>query len=149
MIRIVVPLILALVAYFGPWSGGISAAFSAGNSADATLACIMALDLPTSPNCLPSGDLSSMLIGYTSVLGVVAAVLSILGLLPLVGRLTSVAVIAAGGVGIAAAGMIIAGALGDAGIGAVGWGAWGSLVLGLITVFLGFGGLRGEGGSDY
>jgi hypothetical protein len=148
MIRIVVPILLALVAYLGPWSDGVGADFG-GTSADATLSCVMALELPTSPRCLPGGSLQEQLIGYTSVLGVLAGVLSILGLLPLVGRVTSVAVLAAGGVALVAAGLTVMDGLNGAGVGAVGWGAWAAMALGLVTIFLGFGGLRGEGGPDY
>ncbi|MEM9809719.1 MAG: hypothetical protein AAF788_00685 [Pseudomonadota bacterium] len=146
VIRILLPLILAVVAFFGPWLGTYG--FDLG---EPTIGCLLDFQLSVSGACAPSGDLKQMLVTYTMILGGVGAVLSILGLLPLIGRLTSLVVMAAGLSGLAASVMfVLAMVNGGQGFDVVGlgWGAIATGVLGLMTAVVGLGGVRGES-QDY
>jgi hypothetical protein len=141
MIRIVLPLILIALAGFGPWTDSGATGITI---ADKTIGCVAELKLPTTAACMPEGALAQKLIAWTMVLGGAAAVLSILGLLPLVGRVTSIVVIAAGALGLGAAGYGIMGAMEAGGVASTPWGVWATLVAALATAFVGFNGLRGE-----
>ena len=146
MIRILLPLILAVVAFFGPWMGTYG--FDLG---EPTVGCFLDFNPSITGDCAPSGDLKQMLVTYTMLLGGAGAVLSILGLLPLIGRLTSLVVMAAGLAGVAAFAMFaLAMVNGDNGFDfiALGWGAIATGVLGLMTAVVGLGGVRGES-DDY
>lgn len=145
MVRIFLPLVLAVVAFVGPWLPAGDGAFTGADSANATIDCLLDLELSVTGTCAPAGsNLGQQLVGYTVLGGVGAAVLSILGLLPLVGRLTSLGVIAAGGVGTVASSMALLALTGPNALGFmdIGWGAYAALVLGLITIWSGFDGVR-------
>lgn len=145
MIRIFLPLILAVVAFFGAWGGGQSGF----DFAAPTVNCFLDLKPSFASECLPNGALGQQLIGYTVVLGAAAAVLSVIGLLPLVGRLTSVLVIGSGMAGVIAAVMAATGVFGGGSLDwAATWGIWATALVGLATAFVGLNGVRGETG-DY
>lgn len=150
MIRVFLPLLLAVVAFFGPWAPEKGGAFRGLDSAGSTVDCLLELEPSVTGPCAPEGDtLAQRLIGYTVLAGAGAGILSILGLLPLVGRLTSVAVVAAGAVGLGASGMALMNLVGDNAVPFMdmGWGAYGSFVLGLAALWSGIDGIR-HGNDD-
>ncbi|MEM1409198.1 MAG: hypothetical protein AAGG79_00460 [Pseudomonadota bacterium] len=145
MIRIFLPLLLAVAAYFGPWTQDFAGSFSGADSAGSTVDCFLDLEPGVTGPCAPTGAvLGQKLVGYTVIVGAGAAVLSVLGLLPLIGRLTSLAVIGAGLCAVAAAALIAVDVNGPngAGFGAIGWGAYASIVLGLANIWSGIDGAR-------
>ena len=150
MIRVFLPLLLAVVAFFGPWTPEKGGAFHGFDSAGSTVDCLLELEPSVTGPCAPEGNgLAQQLIGYTVLAGAGAGILSILGLLPLIGRITSIAVVGAGGVGLAASGMALMNLVGDNAIpfAEIGGGAYGSLVLGLAALWSGFDGIR-HGNDD-
>lgn len=142
MIRIFLPLVMAVVAFFGPWSSAPGAVMNGFDFARPTVECFVDLNPSFAGPCAPTGTLAERLVTYTVIGGGFAGILSIIGLLPLIGRLTSLVVMAAGGLGAAAAITTAVSALGGEGIAVVGWGAWGALAAGLATVFAGLMGVR-------
>ncbi|MEO1657457.1 MAG: hypothetical protein AAFR65_07020 [Pseudomonadota bacterium] len=150
MIRILLPLALAAVALFGPWmADGNGNSMNGFDIAPATVNCALDFDLSVEA-CKPQGELFNELVGYTMLFGGASAVLSLVGLLPLIGRLTSMTVVAAGMTGVGAFGSLLLGMMQSGGIdfGVIGLGAYGTLLLGVLTMFAGVNGIRGEG-SDY
>ncbi|MEM0930590.1 MAG: hypothetical protein AAGI89_14980 [Pseudomonadota bacterium] len=150
MIRILLPLALAAVALLGPWmADGNGNAMNGFDLAPTTVNCALDFDFSVEA-CKPQGDLLNELVGYTMLFGAGSAVLSLVGLLPLIGRLTSMTVVAAGLTGVGAFGVLVLGMMQGAGLdlAVIGLGAYGTLILGLLTVFAGLNGIRGEG-SDY
>lgn len=148
MIRIFIPLAMAIVAFLGPWT---AEGLKGSDAAKPTVDCVLDANISFDTACRPAGTLAAELIGYSVVFGAIAAVLSVIGLLPFVGRLTSMTVVAAGMTGLGAAGMAVAAMFGPNGPGLVPelWGVWGTGILGLVAVFNGLGGIRGEGQPDY
>ncbi|MEM6913173.1 MAG: hypothetical protein AAF511_04270 [Pseudomonadota bacterium] len=150
MVRILLPIALAAVALFGPWmADGNGNSLTGYDLAPATVDCALDFDFSVEA-CKPKGELFNEMIGFTILFGAASAVLSLIGLLPVLGRLTSMTVVAAGMTGIGTFGVMLMGMMEAGGIdfGVIGLGAYGSLVLGLLTMFAGFNGIRGEG-SDY
>mgnify|MGYP006266183349 CR=1 FL=1 len=146
MIRIFLPLLLAVVAFFGPWTASDRAgSFYGHDSAGTTVDCLLDLNLSVKGACAPAGaSIAEQLIGWTVLAGMAAAVLSVLGLLPVIGRLTSLLVIGAGLVGLGAAGMTLMQLTGTGAlpISAIGWGTYGALALGLACLWAGIDGVR-------
>lgn len=147
MVRILFPLFMALMAFFGPWEQTSKGPVHGFDLADNTIGCFIDLNPSITGECAPAGEIAEQLVSYTVVGGGFAAVLGIFGLLPIVSRITSLATLVAGGVGLAAALATVALAVNGAGLSLVGWGAWGTLALGMFTVFAGLSGFRD--GNDY
>jgi hypothetical protein len=75
----------------------------------------------------------------------IAAALGVLGLLPFVGRLTSIATAIAGVVAVGAMGYLILTLMGTSeGLGGVQWGAYLTGGAGLLTLISGLSGMRGR-----
>ncbi|MEM9838308.1 MAG: hypothetical protein AAF830_04040 [Pseudomonadota bacterium] len=145
MVRIFLPLIMAVVAFLGPWLPSGDGAFMGSDSANATIDCFLDLELSVTGACAPAGsNLGQQLVGYTVLGGAAAAVLSIVGLLPFIGRLTSIGVIGAGAVGVVASVMALLALTGPNALGFtdIGWGAYATLAVGLITMWSGLDGMR-------
>ena len=150
MIRILLPIAMAAVAFLGPWmDDGNGNSMNGFDIAPTTVNCALDFDF-TVEACKPQGELFNELVGYTMIFGAASAVLSLIGLLPLIGRLTSMTVVAAGMTGVGAFGTLLMSMFQGGGIdvGVIGLGAYGTLILGLLTIFAGLNGIRGEG-SDY
>ncbi|MEO1041974.1 MAG: hypothetical protein AAFX52_06760 [Pseudomonadota bacterium] len=150
MIRILLPLALAAVALMGPWmADGNGNSVNGYDLAPATVDCALDFDFSVE-TCKPKGELFNELVGYTILFGAASAVLSLIGLLPVLGRLTSITVVAAGMTGIGTFGTMLMGMMQAGGIdfGVIGLGAYGTLVLGILTMFSGLSGIRGDD-SDY
>ena len=144
MTRILFPLFMALMAFFGPWKDTPNGQTHGFDLADNTVGCFIELEPSFTGDCAPLGTLAERLVTYTVIGGSFAAVLSIFGLLPIVSRITSLAVLAAGGVGLAASLLSATDALSTDTLNFVGWGAWGTLALALITVISALSGFRGN-----
>ncbi|MCQ8185017.1 hypothetical protein [Parvularcula maris] len=140
MIRIVFPLAMAAAAFFGIWSGGVSGQELAGP----TLSCLIDVALSSGSGCLPDGPIAESLVTYTILGGVAAALLSVLGLIRFVGRLTSVAVLAAGAIGLGASGMAAIATFGAGTPPMEVWGVWATLAGAVMTVLAGILGVRGS-----
>ncbi|MEM1380951.1 MAG: hypothetical protein AAGH41_10045 [Pseudomonadota bacterium] len=146
MVRIFLALLLGVVAFFGPWFPiGLEDKFHGFDSAGQTIDCFLRAEISISSECAPAGkNLSERLIGYTVLGAMAAAVISILGLLPYIDRLTSAFVALAGGLAVTAAGMTFFQMMGEGGLSFtdMDWGAYGALVLGLACIWAGFDGMR-------
>ena len=155
MIRIILPLAMAAAAFFGPWfvetstgdfTGTKQATISGDYFVGATVDCFLAQNFSISGECAPNNGRDGLLMFGAVAGGVMAGVLGILGLLPFVGRLTSLFTIVAGAVGLAAVAnfastSVLADTLSFADLR---WGAYGTGGLALITLLSGFGGLGGR-----
>ena len=153
MIRILLSLAVAAAAFFGPWfveetrgaiTGSREAVVLGDVFAGDTVACALSGTLSLSGACAPEGGLMGALVTAAVGLGVLSAALNVLGLLPVIGRLTSLFAIAAGAAGVAALGVVATSVMGEAGLGALRWGAYATGGFGLLLVLAGLSGLRGD-----
>ena len=153
MIRILLSLAVAAAAFFGPWfveetrgaiTGPREAVVLGDVFAGDTAACALSGTLSVSGACAPKGDLMGTLVTAAVGLGVLSAALNVLGLLPVVGRLTSLFAIAAGAAGVAALGVVAVSVMGEAGLGALRWGAYATGGFGVLLALAGVSGLRGD-----
>lgn len=157
MIRVLLPLAIAAAAYFGPWmvdtTGSIlSDAYQAAAAdgvafAGSTAECAKDLKISLNGECEPEYGILGKLVAGTVLLSIVSAVLSIVGLVPLVGRLTSIVTVITGAMAIVTVAwfgkelLAVDGAV----ITDLRWGAYATGVFGLLTVFAGMAGMRGDG----
>ena len=159
MIRIFLPLAIVAAMFFGPMfsvetkdpvrgesMSTVTGDYFIGN----TVACVRALKLPVGEDCASTGKIKdSTLVGnvlsWSALLAGVAAVLGVPGLLPFIGRMTSIVTVAAGVAAIGAVGLFMATIVGsEAGLGAVQWGAYLAAGLALLTTISGLSGMRGR-----
>ena len=155
MIRILLSLAIAAAAYFGPWlldSTGqiLGASFTEpvlGSAfVDSTIGCLMDGKISMSGECAPAYGLFGQLVLATVALGVLSAALSVIGLVPLIGRLTSLVTIVAGVAAIVTFGWFAKEVFTteQAAFSDFRWGAYATAAFGLITIFAGLSGLRGD-----
>ena len=153
MIRILLSLAVAAAAFFGPWfveetRGAITGAREAVVAGDAfagnAVACALSGTIKVSGSCAPEGGLMGTLVTAAVGLGILSAALNVLGLLPVVGRITSLFAIAAGLAGVGALGVVAAGVMGEAGFGALRWGSFATGGFGVLLALAGLSGLRGD-----
>lgn len=159
MIRIFLPLAMVAAMFFGPMFSvetkdpvrGVSMSTVAGdyfigNAVD----CVRDMKLPIGKECASTGKIKdSMLVGnalsWSALLAGVAAVLAVPGLLPFVGRITSIVTVAAGVAALGSVGLFMTTIIGsEAGLGAVQWGAYLAACLALLTTISGLSGMRGR-----
>lgn len=164
MIRIFLPLAIVAAIFFGPMFAEetkgelrgktttvVTGEYFIGNA----VKCVRELTLPIGEDCASTGKLrdgknkESTMVGdalsWASILAGLAAVLGIVGLLPFLGRLTSIVTLGAGVVSLGALGMFLTNMLGsEAGLGAVQWGAYLAAGLALLTTISGLSGMRGR-----
>ncbi len=160
MTRIFLPLAIVAVIYFGPMfaqeSKGaatgtkmemVSGEYFIGNAVD----CLRALKAPIGDDCASDGVLNSStsvgtMMSWASMLSVGAALLGIIGLLPFIGRLTSLVTIAAGVAAMGSVGYMALTLMAVDGVGLPGmqWGAYLAAAAGLLTTISGLSGLRGR-----
>ena len=159
MIRIFLPLAIIAAIFFGPMfteatmgslSGDREATVSGKYFLGATVDCIREGKLPFGKDCASKGELKGStfvgeVISWASILSAVAAVLAVPGLLPFIGRITSVVTLAAGLSSLAAMGLFMTTIMGsDAGLGGVQWGAYLAAGMALLTTISGLSGMRGR-----
>ena len=124
MFRILFSLAVAAAAFFGPWfaepvmgsRSGAGEALRAGDIyAGATVRCLTEGRLSVTGDCAPAMGAEGALVTAAVVLGAASAALSVLGLLPFVGRVTSVVTLAAGAAAVLAFGAVGLGVTGAPG----------------------------------
>ena len=157
MIRILLSLAVAAAAYFGPWfvdaedrlgEGSLNNVIDGKYYAESTVLCATEMNFSIEGDCAPQGDLLGKMVVATVGLGVISAVIGIVGLIPLVGRITSIVTLLAGLVGVVTFGLfakdLMTSELG-ASLTQLRWGAYATAGFGLLTVFAGLAGMRGDG----
>ena len=153
MIRILLSLAVAAAAFFGPWfveetrgaiTGSREAVVLGDVFAGDTVACALSGTLSVSGACAPEGGLMGTLVTAAVGLGVLSAALNVLGLLPVVGRLTSLFAIAAGLAALAASGTVGASVMDETGLGSLRWGTYATGGFGALLLLAGLSGLRGD-----
>ena len=160
MIRIILPLAIVAAMFFGPMftvttkdavrgesESTVTGDYFIGNVVE----CVRNGNfIPVGEDCASDGEIQgSNMVGsmmsWAAVLAAAAAVLGVPGLLPFLGRITSIVTVAAGLGGIAAMGLFLASMMGsDAGLGAVSWGAYLAAGMSLLTTISGLSGMRGR-----
>ena len=160
MTRILLPLAIVAAIFFGPMfaeqSKGaatgakeqtVAGEYFIGNAID----CLRAFKAPIGEACASDGVINDssavgQVITWASLLAIAAALLSIIGLLPIIGRLTSIVTILAGLGAIGSMGYLALALMATKGVGLPGmqWGAYLTAAIGLLTVISGLSGLRGK-----
>ena len=159
MIRILLPLAFVAAMYLGPMFevetsdsvrgesiSVVTGDYFIGNAVD----CMMARKVPIGEECASDGEIQdSTNVGnaltWASILALGAAAIGIAGLLPFVGRLTSVVTTASGLAGLGAIGMFMLAMMNTGeGLPGVGWGAYLAAGAGLLTTISGLSGMRGR-----
>ena len=158
MMRILLPLAIVAAMFFGPLFAETTSGSATGDSETLRtgtyfignmIGCLTELRVPIGEGCEFDGSFhGSPLVGHVmtwaALLALGAAVISVLGLLPVIGRLTSIVVILAGLGAIGAVGLMTLTLLGtDDGLGAIRWGTYLTAGAGLMTLIAGLGGMRG------
>lgn len=159
MIRILLPLAFVAAIYLGPMfsvettdsvrgesTSVVTGDYFIGNAVN----CLKELKVPTAEECASDGEIQDSTsvgsaLSWASMLAVGAAALGIVGLIPFVGRLTSVVTIAAGLAGLGAMGYFLSTMMNTAeGLPGVQWGAYLAAGAGLLTTISGLSGMRGR-----
>lgn len=154
MVRILLPLAVIATLLFAPIFGGeatdvggivktntVTGMDYVGN----TITCWTSGKYSVSGECAPEGGAKGLAIFAAVFVSAVAAVLGFVGLIPIVGKLTSAVTMLAGVVVVAGIGFYILTNLdSDHGLGAVQWGAYLAGGGGLLTLISGLSGMRGR-----
>ncbi len=160
MTRILLPLAIVVVIFFGPMFSETTSGPATGKKETPVageyfigeaVGCLLELQVPLGEECASDGVLNdSTMVGdvmsWASMLAIAAAGLGIIGLLPFIGRLTSIVTILAGVGAVGAIGYMALTLMGTDGVGlpAMQWGAYLAAALGLLTLISGLAGLRGR-----
>lgn len=159
MIRILLPLAIVAAIFFGPMFSETTSGSATGDTVTArtgeyfigeAVNCVMSLKIPLGEECASDGVLKDSLqtgnfLTWASILCLGAALIGVLGLLPVVGRLTSLVTIAAGVASLGAIGyfMLVMMTTSE-GLPGVQWGAYLAAGAALLTTISGLSGLRGR-----
>ncbi len=154
MIRIMLPLAIIAALFFTPLfsettTGSVTgervASLTGQYYIDATVNCWRNMEFSVTDDCEPEGGMQGLAVAGAVGLSAIAAALGVLGLLPFVGRLTSIATVVAGIVTVGAMGYLILNLMGSSeGVGGVEWGAYLGGGTGLLTLISGLSGMRGR-----
>ncbi len=159
MQRILLPLAIIAAMYFGPMFAETTSGSATGDAETVRtgqffignmIGCLTELRVPLGEECSFDGEFyDSPLVGHamnwTAILALGAGVLGIIGLLPVIGRLTSIVTVLAGVGALAAMGILSLTMLGtDDGLGAIRWGVYLTAGAGLLTLISGLAGMRGN-----
>lgn len=159
MIRILLPLAIVAAIFFGPMfsettSGSatgdrvatITGDYFIGNAMD----CILSLKVPLGEECASDGALNDSttvgsVLSWVAVLSLAAAIAGVVGLLPFVGRITSILTLAAGVAALGGLGLFALTMLGtDEGLPGIQWGTYLAAGAALLTTISGLSGMRGR-----
>ncbi|MCB2114061.1 MAG: hypothetical protein R3C42_05300 [Parvularculaceae bacterium] len=154
MVRILLPLAIIATLLFAPIFGaeptevgGITKTntVTGMDYVGDTINCWMGGEYSVSGDCAPQGGTKGLAVFAAAFVSAVAAALGFIGLLPVVGRITSAITMLAGVIVIAGIGFYILTSLGsDEGIGGIQWGAYLAGGGGLLTMISGLSGMRGR-----
>ena len=154
MIRIVLPLAIIASLMFAPLftetiEGSVLGEMEQAQTGEAYFApavdCVLNQNYDVfSKDCQPRGGMTGTLLFVAVAASALAAAGGVIGLLPVIGRLTSILALAAGAVTLGAVGVFLLGMVGGDGLGGVQWGAWLTGILGLLTTGSGLSGMRGD-----
>lgn len=154
MIRVLLPLAVVAAILLGPLTTVTSTDSEFGKQTRAvagleyvkpTIDCWQKGEYSLEDKCepLPKGEIKGKLLFAAVATSALAAVFGVLGLLPMVGRVTSFVTVAAGGVVMAAMGYYAMTQLGNDG-GGLQWGTYLAAGGGLLTLISGLAGVRGR-----
>ena len=154
MIRILLPLAVIAAILFAPMFSETVTGSEFGERTDQltgwdyvgdTVNCFRGGEFSIADECAPKGGAKGTAIFAAVFISAIAAVLGVLGLLPFVGRITSVITTAAGVVVIAAIAYYALAQTGtDEGVGGIQWGTFLAGGGGLLTLISGLSGMRGR-----
>lgn len=159
MIRILLPLAAVAAIFFGPMftvettdslRGTTASTVTGDYFISGVVDCLREMKPPIGEECASTGKLNDSLkvgtmISYASILAVGAGALSVLGLLPFVGRLTSIVTILAGLGLLGSIGLLALTMMGTPeGLPGLQWGAYVAGAAGLLTLISGLSGVRGR-----
>ena len=154
MIRVLLPVAVIAALLFAPIFndtvdgsdlGGGVVSLSGHDYVGNTISCWMKGEFSVSGDCEPKGDTKGLAIFGAVFVSAVAAVLGVIGLLPVVGRITSAITMLAGVVVIASIGYYVMTQMGsDEGLEGVQWGSYLAGGGGLLTLVSGLSGMRGR-----
>ncbi len=154
MVRILLPLAVIATLLFAPIFGGEPSevggivkpnTVTGMDYVGDTINCWTGGNYSIADDCAPQGGTKGLAIFAAVFVSAVAAVLGFLGLIPVIGRLTSAITMIAGLIVIAAVGFFAMTMLGtDEGIGGLQWGAYLGGGAGLLTLISGLSGMRGR-----
>lgn len=153
MVRILLPLAVIAVLFFAPIYNETVTGSEFGTRTDtltgqdyvgATVDCWLKGDFSIADECAPHGVKGTLIFGAIFV-SAVAAALGVIGLIPVIGRLTSAVTMLAGIVVIAAMSYYLLTQVGsDDGMRAIQWGSYLAGGGGILTVISGLSGMRGR-----
>ena len=160
MFRIFLPLAVVAALYFGPLYSYPSDNPVSGQSEVSTVAgdkfvggvinCVRKLEIPLGEECasdavINDSSLPSHLLSLATVGSIGAALISVIGILPFLGRITSIFTLGSGLVSLSALGVFVVTMMGtESGLPAVQWGAYLAAGLALLTTISGLSGMRGR-----
>ena len=156
MIRVLLPLAVIAAILFGPIYKtapnfdevqGIETANQVSGYAlvKPSIDCWRNQNISITGDCEPKAGLRGKALAAAVGISAIAAVLGVIGMLPIIGRLTSVFTILAGGVSLAAVAYFASTMLGaEDGLSRIEWGSYLAGGGGLLTLISGLAGLRGN-----
>ncbi|GJL95841.1 MAG: hypothetical protein DHS20C05_22460 [Hyphococcus sp.] len=160
MTRILLPLAIVAAIFFGPMFSETTSGAATGDRVSTisgeyfigeAIGCLRNLTVPLGEECASDGMLNeSNMVGkamsWASMLAIGAAGLGIIGLLPFIGRITSIVTVVAGLGSIAAIGYMALTLMATDGLGlpSMQWGAYLAAAAGLLTTISGLAGMRGR-----
>lgn len=154
MVRIFLPLAVIATLLFAPIFGGEATdvggivktnTVTGMDYVGDTVTCWTSGEYSIAGDCAPEGGGKGLAIFAAVFVSAVAAVLGLVGLIPVIGKLTSAITMLAGIVVVAGIGFyILANLDSDHGLGAVQWGAYLAGGGGLLTLISGLSGMRGR-----
>lgn len=160
MIRILLPLAIVAAMFFGPMysyesdnpvSGREEQSMVTGDKfVGGVVNCVRQLNVPLGEACASDGEVNgsknvSRFMSLAASLAIGAGGLGVIGLLPFIGRLTSVVTLIAGLAALGAMGFFVVSMMStEIGLGGVQWGAYAASGLALLTTISGLSGMRGR-----
>ncbi|WP_411817685.1 hypothetical protein [Hyphococcus sp. DH-69] len=160
MIRIILPLAIVAAMFLGPMysypsdnpvSGRSEQSIVTGDKfIGGVINCVRRLEVPLGKECaseavVNKSKLPSQVMSLAAVISIAAAAIGVVGLLPFIGRLTSIVTLLAGLSALCAMGIFLATMMGTkTGLPAVQWGAYLAAGLALVTTISGLSGMRGR-----
>ncbi|MEE2692493.1 MAG: hypothetical protein VX640_13225 [Pseudomonadota bacterium] len=154
MIRVILPVAVIAALLLAPMFSEVTSGTVTGDTVTVrsgnyfvanTIDCFLDRNFSISGDCEPKGGLQGKFIFGAVFVSAVAAVLGILGLIPVIGRVTSFITTLAGVVVIAAIGFFLLNMMGSKeGLEGVQWGSYLAGGGGLLTLVSGLSGMRGR-----